>query len=727
MRSPAPRRAAPRAALLAALAALIGAGCGAEPRRGTTAAGDAAPEAPAGGEAGPPPSGAPGTGVPHATFIQGIELAPDGSAALTRDAGGGWRLWTALDGSAQPQLVPARGARQGSLARAASGELTAALVDSAGGLHLFRTEAGRPVRIPLEPPAVPVHQVRALPGGGHVLALRGDHVIELYAATGERLAALEERGFRPASLLVGAAPDRFVALTVEPGSREHEVGVHRIELTGATPAGAAPQLRRAGAPLELTAPAALGPGQVSLAPDGRRLAFLAVEPSSTWRVQIVELDPAGGRRPASRTVELPFQAAEQVTAGFLDDDTLLAASSPVQTAWRVELSRGDELYPHQAPVSQFGGAMPSEVAGGVRLAGVGTWLYVDRAGHEPIYLGYDRFEALSGAISPDRRRVAWAAGGRGVYVRALDGGRGAHLPAAEAAAPVHRALFVDPEHLLVVDSAGGMRIVDWQTGAEQVALDAGGPVLDVEVDSDRRLLRVVRQHGQTWVYRLPAGGAPDGPFIVGDGSNRSGFLAAQPGSGRRSGAGPVLWTLDTQGRYRTYQLAELVAGLSRRSMLERGDTLQPPHPIAVDRHGGFYSFHAAGGGTALRRHAGRLAGEPIAEHPLPPGTSATVVPAPDGVHAALLRSDSTLSMVARDAEPVWSRSFVLRLHGASFSADGSLIAVAGHLGSAVLDTATGAPVDVTCGPWFGVRRTAPVDAFAPLQQGNLCEGDWAEE
>jgi hypothetical protein len=709
------------ASALATLSLAAGTGCHRDSTRATAAAAGAAPGG-GGASAGEPRVGGfPGDGVPHSQFLDRIELAADGSAALTRDTGGGWRVWAALDGSAQPQLVAARGARQGSVAHRTGGGLTIAMVDAAGGLRLFRAdERGRASAVPVAASERSALAVRVMPGGERVVVLRDDHAIELMSDGGRVLTRLVQRGFRPASLEVAPAGDHLVALMIEPGTAKHDVSIHRIDIrpgasasAGAAPS-APPRLVLQGNPIRLSAPVATGPGQVSLSSDGARLAFLEVESTQPWRVTVADLAAR-----TTRSIELPFQGSEAVTAGFIDRDTLIASSSATATSWRIELGQGGDLFPHPSPGNQFGAAAPSAFARGVRAAGVGNWLYVEAVGSGPLYLGYDRFEAIAGTISPKKKWAAWVSNMNGVYIRSLGGDapRRVHIPNRDSTQQVFRALFVDDEHLLLVDSTGGMRLVDWASGAEIAASDLGGGFMDVEMDTRRALLRATRPGGQTWIYRVSAHKGLIGPLIVGDGGIRSGFL---------DGA-DVLWTLDGQNRYRTYKLAELERGLARKAVIERGVILEHASPVAVDRSGRFFVFYNDGRKSQVQRFAGGKRSDPQDAFTLAPTGFSSVFPGARG-RVLIGRQDAVVSMfTAPSATPAWSRAFGANLYGASYSEDGALVAVSAHLGAAVLDAASGRPVDVTCGPWFEVRRTAPSNAFGVLQQANLCESDWASE
>ena len=704
-----------RPAALLALVLVTSAGCGGDARRGPAAAASPGPAAAAGSAApGGPRLGAfPGEGVPHSAAIDVIELAPDGRAALTRDMAGGWRVWAALDGSAQPQVVPVRGAREGALARDHQGRLLMAFIDSAGGLRLLRTDRagrpGRPVAVTADGGGGTYLQVRVLPGGARAVAVRDDHVIELRGARGELLATLERRGFRPSVLAVATAPDRLVAVAVEPGQADHDLAIHRVDIAPGA-GGAAPQLRL-GPPMRLTAAAALGSGQLSLAPGGGLLAFPALRAGAPhWQVEVVDL--AAG---TSRSIELAAPPAEKVALGFVDDGTLLVTASRSMKSSRIELGARDRVLPHIAPSSHFGSAAAGACAPGVRLASVGTWLFVEKVGAGAIYLGYDAFQPLAGAVSPSGRFAAWAAGPSGVFVREIGGARPAraHIPAGEPNLQVTRVGFLDDELLVLVGSTGGVHLVDWTTGAEIDAIDLAGIVGDLEVDPARGLVRAVRSTGETWILRASRERGFTGPFIVADGSTRSGLLSG----------GAALWTFDSGGRYRTYRLAEIERGMARGAD-GPGIALAVPH--AVDRRGGLYQTAVGDRTTLLHRVSGPRAAGPGATFELPVGPLSAVVPAPDARHVAILQTNAVWLFRSGGGRPLWSRAWPSHLHGVSFSHGGELLSIAGPLGAAVVEVESGEPVHLTCGPLFQVRRTAPPNPFALLQRPNLCEAHLAD-
>ena len=696
-----------------ALSFLVSCGGTSGPRNGSLVAPPPTPAEVARGKA--IAGGAPAAGVPHAQIIDRVAVSPDGRAALTRDGGGGWRVWAALDGSAQPQLLPARGAREGSIARTADGGALVAVIDSAGGLKLFRADArGVPTAVPLSQQAADGRKTIAasvLAGGKEAVVLRDDHSVLLVGAGGEVRSKLEERGFRPTALLTDASGATIVAVSVEPGTQKHDVVIHRLSITRGPTSGV--KLGMAPMPARLQAAAALQSGMLSLNPAGTKLSFFEIEVNAaSWKLVVVDL--ADG---TSKTIDVPFPSTEQVAAGFLDDDTLVASSMPSAASWRVELGAGGEVYPYEGIGSQFGAASPQAFASGVRVAGYGTWLYVQND-REHLYLGYDRFEALSGAISPGNKWAAWVSNGNGIYIRGLAGGapKRVLIPNRDQNTIAQRAMFLDDDHLLVIDSTGSLRLLDWRTGEELAATDTGSG--DAELDATRGLLRVTRPGGQTWLYRVSLKDGLEGPFIAGDGAPRGGILAGTRGE--------VLWTLDNNNKLRTYTLAELQRGLSRKVVDARGVVLEHGAPSAVDRGGRFYLFQNDGKTNGVKRYRGPKRTDLDAAYELPITVGWSLVqPSPKADRVALLRGDGVVSVYrSTGGKAEWTRAFVAALYGATWSDDGSMIAVSGHLGAAVIDAKTGSPVDVTCGPWFEVRRTAPSNAFGVLQQPSICESPW---
>ncbi|HKE13619.1 MAG TPA: hypothetical protein VKB80_02055 [Kofleriaceae bacterium] len=642
----------------------------------------------------------PAEGVPHSAPIDRIELAPDGSAALTRDARGTVRVWAALDGSAQPQRVPVGAPRHMSLARRRDGRgMTLALVDSAGEVRLFRTdERGHPAAVASAAPAGrPALAALVLAGGDRVAILRDDHAIELADETGAVLARLEQRGFRPATFAATAAGTGLVAITLDAGRPSHRVRIHRIDV-------AARGLTLRPSPVELTAAAVIGPSQWALDPSGNRVALLAAPPGPTWHLLAADLG-AG----TVGDIDLPMTVTERVAIGFVDEHDVVATQAQTPVSLRIDLAAKGAVFPAVTPDTR-GGELVVATAVGTRVAAALAWLWVDAASRGALYLGYDQFQATDGAISPDRRWAAWAATSGDVYVRAL---RGQPQPRTSLSYPAERGqprrvLFLDDARLMLVEPDGEVRLIDWASGEEIDAVDAGGSASDVDLDRARGLLAVVRQGGQVWLYPVSAAGF-GAPLLVADGAERAGFLA---------GDGPALWTLDNGRKLRTYAIAELTRGMSREEATARGTQLDSS-VLGVDRQGRAMVVGQVHDAQAAADAAG-------ARERRLPGGFFRALPSPDGKRVAMWRSDSVLSMfeAGRDA-PSWTRAF-LTIQNASWSADGSLLAVAGPFGAAVADAADGKMVDLTCGPLFRVQRAPPaMSAFDRVPLATLCEADAA--
>ena len=634
-------------------------------------------------------------GVPHGAAIRAIELAPDGSAALTRDAIGSVRLWTALDGSAEPRLLPVRGALHMSLARRRDRGLLVALVDSAGELRLLRAEqAGNPALIEAPAEAArPAIGVRVLAGGERVVVLRDDHSLDLVDDSGARLARLEQRGFRPVAVAV--AGGGLVALSLQRDAVGHRAVLHRLDI-----AGRSISLRPS--TVEVAGPAGVSPSSWSASPSGGVVAMLAVRPTSAFScVAVADLE-----RGTTEELELPVQRGEEVAIGFVDGRNLIVSGRPNVGSWRIDVSRDNAMYPAVTPDDRDADLV-SATAAGTRAAAVGAWLWVEAAGRDRVYLGYRPFLAEDAAISPDNRWAAWVSAGE-IYMVGLRGQAAPRpqLPAPDAMVQYRRVFFLDDRRLLLLDTAGQIEMVDWAAGAKLRSVDVGGVAPDVQLDARRGLMSVLRPGGQVWVYRVSAASGFGGPLLVGDGATRMGFEDRD---------GHVLWTIDSTNKLRSYSLADLERGMSRaEAMADR--TPLPFSPREIDRQGRFFVQT-----PELRRLKGSQTDAVDRSFPMV-GSVARILPSPDGDRVAFVRSDGLISLFDSSSEqPSWSRAFVDAAQSATWSQDGSLLAVATHSGSAVLDAATGNFVHLTCGPLFEVRHAPPVNLVPPAPKISLCE------
>jgi hypothetical protein len=430
--------------------------------------------------------------------------------------------------------------------------------------------------------------------------------------------------------------------------------------------------------------------------------MLAMRPASAFsHVVVADLE-----RGSTEAVELPVARGDEVAIGFVDGRNLIVSGRPNVGSWRIDVTRKNAMYPAVTPDDRDADLV-SAIAPGTRATAVGAWLWVEAAGRDRVYLGYRPFLAEDAALSPDNRWAAWVSAGE-IHMVGLRGQAAPRqqLPAPDPMVQYRRVFFLDDQRLLLVDTGGQIEMVDWAAGAKLRSLDVGGVASDVQLDARRGLMSVLRPGGQVWVYRVSATGGFAGPLLVGDGATRMGFVDRD---------GRVLWTIDSTNKLRAYSLADLERGMSRAEAME-GRTPLPFTPREIDRQGRFFVQT-----PELRRLNGSQTDAVDRSFPMV-GSVARILPSPDGNQVAFVRSDGLISLFDGSREqPSWSRAFVDAAQSASWSQDGSLLAVATQSGSAVLDAATGNFVHLTCGPLFEVRRAPPLNLVPPAPKISLCE------
>ncbi|HTL33711.1 MAG TPA: hypothetical protein VL326_11335 [Kofleriaceae bacterium] len=149
----------------------------------------------------------------HGGTISLIDIAADGSAAVTVDDHDHARLWPALDGSREPLVLPIEAPAHVEVQRLDDGFAIASL-DAAGGLTVLDIDRENMLRgatkFGVDPPYA--HVVATSAG---FVAVRSDHHIELIDRTGKTTATLVPAyGERVASLLQAA--DHTLALVETP-------------------------------------------------------------------------------------------------------------------------------------------------------------------------------------------------------------------------------------------------------------------------------------------------------------------------------------------------------------------------------------------------------------------------------------------------------------------------------------------------------------------------------
>lgn len=657
-------------------------------------------------------------GVAHSGSIDRIALAPDGSGALTRDVVGGTRLWPALDGSREPQVVPIRAPQAFSLAKSGTG-WTIFCVDASGGAKIFGTNAKQEVEVKGElPPFQPLIEGVVLPGGKHVLALFRDHTLRLLDAAGAELARLEERKFRPVELRVSADGKRAVALIeTRDGSNATKLEIQPLELV--TEGKAA--IRRAGAPKLVTSQVEIGPSTAALSPDGTRMAVVQKWNNTAWDVAVVDL-----RSDAAPTVfTVQAQAHTIPGVGFIGPTRLMAAANDGSVSWLLDVEN-KSTHPRTAPPADFNTQLRVQAFGADHhIAGHGNWLYVaDAARGEHRFLGYRTLQATSLAISPDSKQLATVFPQGPVWVEPLgdEGPEGltAEIPSDPFNA-VFRVRFADDGHLVLVDGLGGVQLVDWKTGKLVAEAGVNGSIRSVQIDTKHKLLLIDRHStvNDSRVFELDAAKGFRGPYIVADQSYRTGLLASGPPSHEDA----VLWTLDSGNRLRYYTLAELRSDLSVDEVKSKAIDLKPGQiaPLSLDRNGRQYGIRWNGSHMELFVDLGQH----VRSKAISDGSVSEILPAEDGKSfIAVHQRSGGMAIAIYDSETLteqWSLSTGQFHSEVVWSPDGQFVGVAAQTGAVVRAAKSGESVHERCGLEFEALGTAPSTAFSTVNQRTLCE------
>lgn len=674
-------------------------------------------------------------GVPHSNNIDKVVLSQGGDMALSRDSLGGIRFWPALDGKAEPMLMPIRGSQRMSLARSSTGA-TIAAIDGVGSLHILAAKAdGSMKELYMSSPHAPMVQAEVLQGGEKLVALTSDHKILLMDDQGRTLSSIQERRFNPRALHLNPDGQSLIAMSADTLSGEFSVSLQPVSIDGK-----ANQLKITGDEMSVDHISSLDPERLSISPDGAHFAFLGFpqpEQETSKKEPPAEQKPAAGpalnrrrvpvqppHRPGTgaslmiaslsdgevRKVDLnlPQHEQMQVGLGFVSDDTLVVSSRPSGGTWRVQLGEEFKTLPLQATVANDPQRSAHAFAQGVHLAADGTWLFVQRpleGKHH--YLGYTAFDPQYASISPNSERVAWTNNAM-IYVESTnDDSKSLRITAAPTEA-YYRAAFIDDEHLVAVDYSGGLHLIDWKKGEEVGAIDTGGSIREFEVDQERKLIRGVRQNGGSWVCEMGNEGLK-GPYLILDNGFRSGFL----------GGNEAIWTIDSANRYHSYGLTDLRAGLSPKDLEASALPLKQGAPMAIDKLGYRYSIRPTGSVNRLVIEK-KGAKEQAINLPWVP---LRVLPSPDGSMVGLVSSNGGIVKVydRGTGKSLWSVSFVQGVREFSWSQDSKSLAVASQVGAVVYEGATGEEIRMGCGHWFEKRATPPPSTASFMQVQNLCE------
>ncbi len=651
-------------------------------------------------------------GAGHTSNIDLVTISSDGSAVLTRDQIGGTRLWPALDGSEEPVVIPVQGPQQLSVARRAKGGTTVAVVDSAGGAKIFGVEGGGVTELGTLAPFHPLFGIYVLPGGTRVLALFRDHTIGLLDTSGAELAKYEERRFRPTSLRVAADGTTFAAV-IAASDAAGKAEIQRFTLGK----GKTPTIERKGSPRLLSATTPLSDTTAAMAPDAKRFAMVDKPVGNAWELSVVDMT----KETDEARVQVTMPAHIVPNIGFVSEHELLVSANDGSLSWLVDLDDGSQHPRTSAPQDFVNQGRAQALAGGVQAVGHGTWLFVhDVIDRSHRYLGYRSFQTQSVAVSPNGGAVAWAYTAGPVFVESLggDSGERIRLPS-EPNFGTTKVRFIDDEHLVTIDGAGGIHLYRWRDA--ELVDEAGihGAIRALHFEPKHGVMLIERHNNDVRLFEVgPEGFA--GPYIVADQSFRSGLLA----KGTPSHPEAIMWTLDSANKMRHYTLEELRSDPSQEEVMAKGQPIAAGKvaPLAVDRYGRHYGVRWNGSTMELFVDFGRHLQTKVSAS----GDISAIVPSPSGKRfVAVHQRGQSTSLSVHDSESLdeqWSFATGVFNNEVVWSPNGRYVAVAANTGAVVLDAKTGKPVRRRCGIEFDALGAPPSTAFNSLNLRSMCEG-----
>lgn len=659
-------------------------------------------------------------GVGHTSNIDKVALSADASVAVTRDQIGGTRLWPTLDGTREPIALPISAPQQFSVQPHPEG-ITAAAVDAAGGAKIFGIdERGRAQELGSIPPFQPVFEVHVLPGGAHCLALLRDHTLRIYGRDGIESSRVEQKRFLGTGLRVASDGRSAVALLRAPGTSTAKF--QRLALQPGEAKGDPPTLEIMVPDGDTTDIPMLSDTAVALSAGGDYLAAVDKVVGDAWELQVHHFSDGTRHR-----VKVPVPVHLTPTIGFIDGERLLVSANDGGLSWLVDVTSGERRSRMAAPQDFINQGQAAAVGGGVQAIGYGSWLFVhDLETRHHRFVGYRAFQTQSATVAPDGEHVAWAFLSGSIFIDSLTGHEGERVEIeAENGLIPTKVRFVDDEHLLVIDTAGGMRLIEWRTGATVAGSGIQGGIRALHFDAERGLALVERHTNDVQLFEISADEIR-GPYIVADQAFRAGLLRAgkaEPADDT-SRDEPVLWTLDGTNTMRQYTLAELRADLSHSAIMERGEKLAAEKiaPLAIDSQGRGYGVRWNGSSMELFVDHGERVESALA----PSGDISMIVPSPSGDQfVAVHQRGQTTSIAVHDSESLkekWSFATGVFSNEIVWSADGRYVAVAGNTGAAVLDAATGEVVSQRCGMEFDTSVSPPPTAFNTINVRSACEG-----
>lgn len=629
-------------------------------------------------------------GVPHRGAIVGVVVDGAGTRALSRDALGGVRVWPALDGSREPQVVPVRAPEAMAIGARADGSL-AALIDAAGVATVLRLDEDGLVRAAATlSPDVPLAGVVVLGGGERVLAVRSDQRLLLLDEDGAERARLAVQGARV--IAVHAIDGGAVAVLRRGGDGGGAFEVRRLAAGGDA-------LAWSGAAQALAAPVATLPhAATAVSPDGAVLAYVASGKGGP-EVRVVEVATGAAiALDGAATIAQP----EHTTIGFTGARRIEVGALGA-AGWRIDVDGRAATVLAAAMTATT--ASPA-YAPGRRVGAYQASLTLRDDDGDLRYLGHRELYPTGGAVSARGDQVAWVTSTGALVVQRLDGRADLRVKGADDW--FGSAAWVGDDHVLVGRNDGRLALIDARDGAERGAIVAAASVPVARYEPATGLAAVLRDAGVVWVIAVdPAAAEPFGaPIAVADGA--VGFALLDPA---RAG-GAALLTIDGQQRARRYTLDELRDGLSAAEMkAER--VASDVNAWAIDGAG--RSYRIAGSSIEVRDGATAVATIAV-DQPVH-----AVFPAPSGDRLAALVSSAGGLTAVRGVDgsgaPLWTFAPPRGLLAITWSGDGARALLQTQGTALLIDAATGAPLATGEGWAFGLTHELPTAHPLGLESG----------
>jgi hypothetical protein len=595
-------------------------------------------------------------GRPHSANIREVSVAEQGDAAVTIDALGELRLWTALDGTRQPVPISSPAPSQIAVIRTAF-EVVVGVLDQAGSAHVLRFGRDGAARGAAAISGdVPITQVAGI--ADRLLLLRADATVEALDASGAVRSRLSpDPGERIAALVVRAGG----ALAVLANDDGTATAVRWIAAGDSLAWGA-----------RVALPAAIDPACVALSPSHTLLAA-AEATSRLMFVYDVSVSPA-----LATPTDIQLQPGEAI--GFIDDRDL-AALSPLRW-WAVGKKPVDPWAPTTQPEASTT-TNAAAFANGFLVAGQGPNLALVTPSRVR-YLGWADMNPAMTSIVGDQIAVATSGHHFAWLDRSLVERRTADLPAGTSyGVPVG-------EHHVLTSEGGPKGFV-----VKLVDVDHADQALEIGHYANVQRLQL-EPHTQTlafddgaWLYRyhLDLAHTAVTSLTKTNLAGETSYFVLDPALA--GGVVAIAATLNNT----TTQIDELREQAGK--LVRKKRELLSGYVSAVDARGGVWWR----GITDASIHHGDVM--------LPAGDIV-----PDHAGASVLESDgTTLALLDSGGKERW-RVPAWRSYTFAFTEDDRQVVLRGTGGVVVLDAATGERSAVACGWRFGIHDRAP-DAIAP--------------